>query len=295
MLSVASSRSSAVAIADERLVERLREGDVDGFHFLYRRHFSAAHAYALTCTGTSLDAHELTRLAFTQLLHGLVEGGSRPAALAGCVRLQLLECVRSTAVRNCSRDGEGFSLRFRRWVEDGARWPLTDAGQLGAEWETASTQTRCLVWHTVVERDDPALVARVTGLDRTSVEGFLAEAFHPPRQPRHRHAPIDRARPESTPAHRTVESLLPVQLLGWWPESEYLRAKRTIAPPMVVPPYLERAIAQARAASGDREPPPGGARRSGGRARINWVLTALAVGIVLGLGAGLVFAPAGTL
>lgn len=292
MFLTAGTKAAAATVSDERLVEQLRKGDVDGFRFLYRRHFSAAYAYSATCGGTSLDAHELTRLAFVQLLQTLLEGGPRSTRLAGCLRLQLLECVRDTAVQRCSRDGEGFSPRFRQWVEEGARRPLTEFGQLGHEWENASGATRCLVWHALVERDDPALVSRVTGLDRSTIGAFLAEALGPvpPGGPASSSVLAEWAQAESVPVCRPMESLLPALLLGWWPGAEYLGVKRAVPPPMIVPRYLERAIAQARAASGDHGPAPEGATRArrawGGR-----VTSAFAVGFVLGVGAGLLLAP----
>ncbi|GGP85721.1 hypothetical protein [Streptomyces melanogenes] len=308
------STSATARAPDDILMSRVRAGHPAEFRPLYHRHYPAVFAYALTCARTSLDAYELTLQAFTETLQRLI-GGERPKdQLAGSLRLQLMDCLRTIAVRKCARDGEGFSSRFREWVADGAPWPLQEREQFTLAWEKSSRETRCLLWHTVLDRDEPLLASRITGIAQPSIEDTRASTLSSLRYgrmalylgrmdilPECREAIQTLAVQPNYPAplHHAyacescyeayqdiahldarLEAHLPGHLLGWWPALEYPVLKASVTSPPSDPPFLERAIQQARTAydHGTKATGPLAALRT----RVGLAIAGFALGATLG-------------
>ncbi|MEU8827501.1 carbohydrate-binding protein [Streptomyces sp. NPDC048636] len=251
---------------DMAALRAVREGRTSVFREVYERHQASVRAYALTCTTSPALAAKLVSVAFAKLgervasPHPLDRGRH-----AGCVRLQLLESTRLAAVADALRHPHAFSSEFMAWIASGSVWPMHDDGQLQVAYEGLTPLEQCLLWHTLVERDDLAAVAGVTGLTGRVLRARLATADRGLRRSRMElylarvdgeecvkvlgdggGLPYGDPGPEVA-AHLAVcprcralyEDLvrldaraarhLPSRLLGWWPAEEYQRNKETTA------------------------------------------------------------------
>ncbi|MEV0375270.1 hypothetical protein AB0I10_36800 [Streptomyces sp. NPDC050636] len=275
------TRQSQQPLSDVALIYAVRKGQVELFRYIYRRHYAAVQAYASQCVPDPLHAFELTSQVFAQLLQRMLS--AEPFVELrhlGCLRRQLLDSVRSTAITRWER--VPLSPEFKAWVAAGCLWPLDEDGQLPLAYLRLPTTTQCLLWHSVVDQDDPAITARVTGLTRQSVPSMCDEAKSALRQARTelylerlgRQDCIEVIKqlalgPETPPAEESASHLrrcpaclrvykdvsrldarmqaqLPVRLLGWWPGEKYLLAKAAIPVPLDDPPFLARLMDQPR-------------------------------------------------
>jgi hypothetical protein len=270
-------------LSDAALMLSVRKGEVDSFRHLYRRHYAAVQAYAFQCMAGPLQAQDVTAHVFAGLLQQMLAGESLvERRYPGCLRPHLLGNVRTTAVARRQQDPEALSPDFREWVEGGSRWPWGEDGQLTLAFERLPASTQRLLWHSVVERDAPALTARITGLDAYAVPAVCDQARGTLRQAR-TDLYLDRlerrdcrdairrlaVRPEAPPdaelaghlsactscmsvykdlarLDKQLEAQLPVRLLGWWTGEPYLQAKAAIPVPMSEPPFLARLLERAR-------------------------------------------------
>jgi len=280
---VLGSRPRQQPLSDAALIHAVRKGRVELFRHLYRRHYAAVQAYASQCMPGPLHAHEVTSQVFAQLLQRMVSGeGFVGQRHPGCLRPQLLGNVRTTAITSWHRQRDALSPDFRAWVEAGGRWPWGEDGQLALAFQRLPATTQCLLWHSVVDRDDPASTARITGLARHAVQDRCDQARSALRQARTDlylerlerqdcRGAIKRLalRPEALPTGEVADHLrvcpaclgvykdvsqldgqleaqLPVRLLGWWTGQDYLRAKAAIPVPLDDPPFLTRLMERAR-------------------------------------------------
>ncbi|MGP3926724.1 hypothetical protein [Streptomyces sp. 8N616] len=270
-------------LSDTALSHAIREGQVELFRYLYRRHYAAVQAYTTQCLPGPVHAHEATSHVFAQLLQRMLSGESFiERRHPGCLRLQLLDGVRTTAVTRLHLEGEALSPSFRAWAAAGFRWPWGEDGHLALAFKRLPPTTQCLLWHSVVDRDDPALTARITGLARDAIQDLCAQARGELRRAR-TDLYLERLgrqdckevvrqlafQPESPPAKEAADHLricpgcmrvykdvsrldaqlekqLPLRLLGWWPGEEYLRAKADLPVPLGDPPFLTRLLESAR-------------------------------------------------
>ncbi|WP_328677914.1 hypothetical protein OG905_27195 [Streptomyces sp. NBC_00322] len=255
----------------------MREGRVELFGHLYRRHYAAVQAYASQCMPVQLRAHDVTSQVFGHLLQRMVSGaGFVGQRYPGCLRLQLLGNVRTTAIASWHQEREALSPDFRAWVAAGGRWPWGEDGQLALAFQRLPATAQRLLWHSVVDGDDPVLTARITGLAPDAVPDRCDQARSALRRAR-TDLYLERLgrqdckevikrlalRPEASPTEEVTEHLgvcpaclsvykdvsrldgqleaqLPVRLLGWWTGQDYLRAKAAIPVPLDDPPFLTR-------------------------------------------------------
>ena len=276
------SRPSQQPPSDAALMIASRTGQIEFFRHLYRRHYASVQAYASQCVTGPLHAQEVTSDVFAHLLQQLMSGESFVERRhPGCLRPQLLGKVRTTAINRWHRERDTLSPDFRAWVAAGSRWPWGEDGQLALAYERLPATTQCLLWHSVVERDDPAFTARITGLTHHAVPAACDQAMSALRQARtdlyleRLERPdcrdvikrLTQRRPEAPPAegitdhlrvcpactsvHKDLsrlddqlEAQLPVRLLGWWTGQQYLRAKAAISVPLGDPPFLARLLEQ---------------------------------------------------
>ncbi|WP_189134583.1 carbohydrate-binding protein [Wenjunlia tyrosinilytica] len=291
------SRDRLESRPDDQLLSLVREGRIDAFRTLYRRHYPAAYGYAAQCVVRPTDAHQLVCRAFTQVLRTTVDGTTKVLGQRhrGCLRLGLLAAVRHTAVPlSAQESGMCLTPRFRRWVANGCQWPLNDGRSLLAPFVSLTESEQCLLWHSVVEQDDPVLVARITGLSPNRLAPMTAEATD-----RLREAVADAyvgrlreecretfgrlqaaARPNGhralrgiaahlrscpeclavyTEMHQLASRLqrqLPPLLLGWWPEGAYRAAKASTTLPECQPRSIERMLFGRDTRSSTPEPVP---------------------------------------
>ncbi|WP_428933761.1 hypothetical protein [Streptomyces sp. ACT015] len=252
----------ALPPGDAEVLRDLRGGDSSLLSLLQQRHRGAALAYASTCTPSPDVADSLVSGAFTRLRdrvaspHRLDEGPH-----AGCVRLQLLESVRLDAVTAAVRSPGSFHRTFVDWLWDGAVWPLGQDDRWTLAYEALPAGPRCLLWHSLVERDDTPALCAISGLapadlaialrraedalrhsraalrtERPDGAGCAPFLDHLTRRP---DAPVPpavlahlRACARCRAVHDELGELpdrvahhLPPRLLGWWPGEEYARVK----------------------------------------------------------------------
>lgn len=282
-------------LSDAALMLSVRKGEVDSFRQLYRRHYAAVQAYAFQCMAGPLHAQDVTTRVFTGLLQQMLAGESLVERRhPGCLRPHLLGNVRTTAVTHWHQEPEALAPDFREWVASGSRWPWGEDGQLTLAFERLPAGTQRLLWHAVVERDPPALTARITGLDPHAVPAACDNARVALRQARtdlylerlERRDCKDAirrlaARPGTPPdaeltnhlglcpscwtvykdltrLDKQLEAQLPARLLGWWTGEPYLRVKAAIPVPMGEPPFLARLLERvsANAPAPASESPP---------------------------------------
>jgi hypothetical protein len=271
-------------LSDAALIIAVRNGQTELFRHLYRRHYAAVQAYAAQCVTGPLHAQEVTSGAFEYLLQRIVSGESFVERRhPGCLRPQLLGNVRTAAINRWHREHDTLSPDFRAWVAAGSRWPWGEDGQLALAYERLPATTQCLLWHSVVERDDPATMARITGLNLHAIPAARDQAISALRQARtdlyleRLQRPDCRdvikrltLQPEVPPVEEITDHLrvcpacasfykdvsrldeqleaqLPARMLGWWTGRQYLRAKAAIPVPLGDPPFLAQLLDRARA------------------------------------------------
>lgn len=277
-------RPSQRPLSDAAVMIALRKGQTEFFQHFYRRHYAAVQAYASQCVRGPLHAQEVTSEVFAHLIQQILSGESFiERRHPGCLRSQLLGKVRTAAINRWHRERDTLSPDFQAWVAAGSRWPWGEDGQLALAYERLPATTQCLLWHSVVERDDPAFTARITGLDHHAVPAACDQAMTALRQAR-ADLYLERLgrpdcrdvikrltqRPETHPAEgirdhlracpacvsvykdlsqldERLEAQLPVRLLGWWTGQPYLRAKAAIPVPLGDPPFLARLLERGRA------------------------------------------------
>ncbi|MGP3927970.1 carbohydrate-binding protein [Streptomyces sp. 8N616] len=241
------SDDRAESRSDAKLLSLVREGWTAAFGTLYRRHYPAVFGYAAHCVRRPADAHQLACRAYAEVLRETLEG--TVAVLDrrhhGCLRLRLLNAVRTTAVQMHTAGVQGqacevsFTPRFRSWVARGCQWPLYDDRPLITSFTGLPECARCLLWHAVVERDEPGLVARITGLDPRQLALRTRQAV----DMLHR-AVADPGTGAGSSEELSIRlrRMLPPLLLGWWPGHTYQVTKTATAPPEREPRFLERAL-----------------------------------------------------
>ncbi|MET8452130.1 hypothetical protein [Streptomyces sp. NPDC005209] len=271
-------------LSDAALMLAIRKGEVGPFRQLYRRHYAAVKAYAFQCMAGPLHAQEVTAHVFAGLLQQILAGESLiEGRHPGCLRPHLLGNVRTAALTRWHHEPETLAPDFRDWVAAGSRWPWGEDGQLALAFERLPVSAQRLLWHSVVDRDAPALTARITGLaphavpracdqarsalrqartdlylERLELQGCREAirrlALRPEALPEEELADHLRACPACMSVYKDVtrldqqlEAQLPVRLLGWWTGEPYLRAKAAIPVPLNEPAFLARLVEPLRA------------------------------------------------
>ncbi|MFI1535398.1 RICIN domain-containing protein [Streptomyces anandii] len=170
------------AEADESLAARLR-GSPDGeaaqaVALLIARHWQAAHDYAVICLAASGPIPAMvTAAAFHQVLDRLALGQA-----GGALRPGLLVAVRDTA-RLWAAENTLCGVLPELRKPAGGRGMRT-AGSTVAEnrrlaqrsFESLPSEARCLLWHTEVEAEPPAVAAGLLGLDAETARLALGQA-----------------------------------------------------------------------------------------------------------------------
>lgn len=151
--------------ADEELIAAVREGDMDAYGVLFRRHVRTARAVAYRLTRSAAEADDLVAEAFVRVLAALRGGGGPDSGF----RAYLL-----TTVRNTGRDRARADHRLE-WPGDltrhdpGVPWEDTalarlESGLAAQAFSTLPERWQRVLWRTTVEGASPAEVAPHFGL-----------------------------------------------------------------------------------------------------------------------------------
>ncbi len=164
-------------VTDADLVAAVRAGDEQAYAELYRRHHRAALRFARSLAGRSGDAEDLVADAFTRVLAALNSGNGpdeafRPYLLAAVRSVFCNEARRSTRERPV--DELGQLAPTEPFVDpvlagDERRLIATAFSELPERWQV-------VLWHTAVEGERPATVARLLGISSNAVAALAYRA-----------------------------------------------------------------------------------------------------------------------
>ncbi len=168
---------------DAELIKAVRAGDVSAFGVLYERHLVAATRAAGCLASTRAEREDLVAEAFTRVLRVLREGRGPNEEF----RPYLLVTMRNMAISGASR---GVPVSLYADVPDvspagGAdgrvidRW---DASAAAEAFASLPERWRVVLWHTEVENEPPASVARLLGMRPNSVAALAYRAREGLRQ-----------------------------------------------------------------------------------------------------------------
>jgi RNA polymerase sigma factor (sigma-70 family) len=164
-------------VTDADLVAAVRAGDEQAYAELYRRHHRAALRFARSLAGRSADVEDLVADAFTRVLAALNSGNGpdeafRPYLLAAVRSVFCNEARRSTRERPVDElDPLAPSEPFVDPVlaGDERRLIATAFSELPERWQV-------VLWHTAVEGERPATVARLLGISANAVAALAYRA-----------------------------------------------------------------------------------------------------------------------
>lgn len=169
--------------SDLQLLRAVRDGDTTAYAALYQRHVAAARRLARTLDPRPSDMDELVAEAFARVLAALRAGAGPRAAF----RTYLL-----TTLRNVFHDETRRSRRLDL-VDDLSHHdpgePFVDPAVRGLEhgmvaraFAALPERWRLVLWHTEVEGDTPATVARLLGVRPNTVSALAYRARERLRQ-----------------------------------------------------------------------------------------------------------------
>ncbi|MEO3745115.1 sigma-70 family RNA polymerase sigma factor [Plantactinospora sp. B5E13] len=169
--------------SDLQLLRAVRDGDTTAYAVLYQRHATAARRLARTLDPRPSDVDELVAEAFARVLAALRAGAGPRAAF----RTYLL-----TTLRNVFHDETRRSRRLDL-VDDLSHHdpgePFVDPAVRGLEhgmvaraFAALPERWRLVLWHTEVEGDTPATVARLLGVRPNTVSALAYRARERLRQ-----------------------------------------------------------------------------------------------------------------
>ncbi|GGS61949.1 hypothetical protein GCM10010156_20870 [Planobispora rosea] len=169
--------------SDAGLLAAIRGGNAAAYVGLYERHVAAARALSRQLVHTPAEVEDILAETFTRLLDLIRrDGGPREA-----FRPYLLTALRRTAYeRGRGEDGQGAGTEIELF-DPGV--PFVDPALTGLErslvaraFLSLSERWQLVLWHTEVERADPAEVGLLLGLPQDAVPSFACQALEGLRQ-----------------------------------------------------------------------------------------------------------------
>ena len=163
--------------ADKELIDRVREGDLEAFDPLYRRHRGSAMRHARYWTRSEAAAEDLSAESFTRVLYAIRNGNGPTEAF----RPYLL-----TAMRNVARDwaeGDRRTLLVPDLVDLAPPEPDQDPviaalerSLAGQAFMTLPERWQSVLWQTEVEQEGPTQLAPQLGIDAAAVAALAYRA-----------------------------------------------------------------------------------------------------------------------
>ena len=163
--------------ADQELIDRVREGDLEAFDPLYRRHRGSAMRHARYWTRSEAAAEDLSAESFTRVLYAIRNGNGPTEAF----RPYLL-----TAMRNVARDwaeGDRRTLLVPDLVDIAPPEPEQDPviaalerSLAGQAFMTLPERWQTVLWQTEIEQEGPTQLAPQLGIDAAAVAALAYRA-----------------------------------------------------------------------------------------------------------------------
>ncbi|MEV7776098.1 sigma-70 family RNA polymerase sigma factor [Kitasatospora sp. NPDC086791] len=164
---------------DAELLQRVRQGDMNAYGALFRRHRGAVHRYAAGFARSHDGASDLTAEAFTRVLHAVQAGVGPSTSFLGYVLTTLRrtagEWGRAAAKAYPVADLSEFERDLIPEADSHAlaRFEHTTVAQafssLPARW-------RLILWHTAIEGTSPAQAADLLGLTPSGASALAYRA-----------------------------------------------------------------------------------------------------------------------
>lgn len=192
-------------MADADLIAAVRQGDVEAFGALYERHLSSAKRAAAYLARTRAEREDLVAEAFTRVLRMLREGRGPDEEF----RPYLLVTLRNAAINSATR-GVPVSLYADipdAYMSEDYVDPVIDrwnAGTAASAFASLPERWRMVLWHTEVEKESPAVVAKLLGMRPNSVAALAYRAREGLRQAYLRMHVPEPPRPECEPMVRKL-------------------------------------------------------------------------------------------
>jgi RNA polymerase sigma factor (sigma-70 family) len=162
---------------DKELIDQVREGDLEAFDPLYRRHRASALRHARYWTRSEAAAEDLSAESFTRVLYAIRNGNGPTEAF----RPYLL-----TAMRNVARDwaeGDRRTLLVADLVDIAPPEPEQDPviaalerSLAGQAFMTLPERWQTVLWQTEVEQEGPTQLAPQLGIDAAAVAALAYRA-----------------------------------------------------------------------------------------------------------------------
>jgi RNA polymerase sigma factor (sigma-70 family) len=162
---------------DKELIDRVRDGDLEAFDPLYRRHRSSAMRHARYWTRSEAAAEDLSAESFTRVLYAIRNGNGPTEAF----RPYLL-----TAMRNVARDwaeGDRRTLLVADLVDIAQPEPDQDPviaalerSLAGLAFSSLPERWQTVLWQTEVEQEGPTQLAPQLGIDAAAVAALAYRA-----------------------------------------------------------------------------------------------------------------------
>ncbi|HWG28053.1 sigma-70 family RNA polymerase sigma factor [Actinospica sp.] len=162
---------------DKELIDQVREGDLEAFDPLYRRHRDSALRHARYWTRSEAAAEDLSAESFTRVLYAIRNGNGPTEAF----RPYLL-----TAMRNVARDwaeGDRRTLLVPDLVDIAPPEPEQDPviaalerSMAGQAFMTLPERWQTVLWQTEVEQEGPTQIAPQLGIDAAAVAALAYRA-----------------------------------------------------------------------------------------------------------------------
>ncbi|WP_129667543.1 sigma-70 family RNA polymerase sigma factor, partial [Phytoactinopolyspora endophytica] len=173
----------AEAPSDAELISRTRDGDMNAYDELYRRHYDDASRVARIVTNNSDEAQDVVAEAFTRVLTRVREGGGPDAELTPYLRT----VVRRLAVdrhRSAQRDGQPTDQAILEILPrtDDPMARATDRELVRQAFETLPDRWQQVLWHTEIEGRSPASLAATLGSTPNAVAALAYRAREGLRQ-----------------------------------------------------------------------------------------------------------------
>jgi RNA polymerase sigma factor (sigma-70 family) len=162
------------ATSDADLVDRVREGDLDGYDELFQRHGDRARRVARAVLDNPTDADDVVSEAFAAVLAALQRGKGPRYEFAG----YLVSAVRHEAYRTNRRRGRVHPVAEHGDEALAATVTPEDADILRTAFESLPTVDRQVLWRTEIEGLSHADIARDDGSTVQAIAARASRARH---------------------------------------------------------------------------------------------------------------------